>query len=432
MFKQPAKSVRLSTERVLRSLINALFLSVLFVGPTRADYFFSEFNEIARYSDNGRPIPAGFEVVYPEYGPESYFEEAVYGITLGSNDKIYAHGESVGSITVHEFDPLEDTSSSPKGLTQSSVFGNRYDEMLLSSLVHCQFGSELCFGPHTRMGRIHSPYRALTASDDGYLYGEGPIELWAADFRTELSLILPRSGWGIHRLDTVHGGPPELVFPLTFSQGSFVAPFDWRINENNDIELRTEHGVVDYMIPESPFPRELKHLFLTDSWPALELNEEYLLAKELSQDPENDAEVIQLKAEVEALGDDPFGWFSPDAPGLRPADPLPDTFDPGPLPEFQQGYKISSEFQDDKGNTLLLLSRFSEGRYPRIDRQKLLEFDTESARLKRVVFEHDARGFPGPLSGGLYVRTVPEPSSGFLILILLSVINGRRTHRRLA
>lgn len=404
-----------------RRVLIAVLLTMALAGLVRADYLFEGWFDVARYTDSGKRRP-GFTIAYPDYPNEDvgYFEEALYGVSLGSNGLVYAIGNSLGTFTVQEFDPNTGLGGKPRGVLQSSVFKGHYsDSLAAGGLEDCGFREDYCFADVIRTGRFN---RTIHSSSDGFLYSSGPVDSWAIDILGGVRVEWLETAWGIHRYDIEQGGPPQLVMPLTLDGNGYLPHLvEWEINESNNIELTTEHGVVEYTVPSPPIPGSFEDIYPQELWSALELKERFLVAESLSDDPSNDLQVLTLKQDLEELGDDPFGWFSSDAPGLRPHDPPEDPFDPGDLPELEDGFQIWDEFQDDSGNTLLLLSRIpADLRVPGVYEQKLLEFDTQTALLKRVVFEHAVDDYLYLLYGGFYVRTVPEPSTSILLMLILT------------
>ncbi|MEX2167961.1 MAG: hypothetical protein WD851_01505 [Pirellulales bacterium] len=378
--------------------LHCVLLASVVPSAVRADYVFSTLWGLVRYSDDGQLLfnyrTGGY---YP--GDESDFiDEAMLSIGLGPNRRVYALGNSLGTISLHEFDADTGLEISRKFTDE---YGSEYNLPLWQSSSffadhnpQCGTG---CSGAYIKTGHQET---GILFHPDGHLYSFGAAEFWA--YNSQGQQRYDHLEHALVRFSVANPSPPDVV---TLLDNSVVTDVPWRdlvMAPDGSTYFRQPYSSSDLLKVDSTLAAGAEVIVsLPPGSHSLAFSPDGLLNFiTANQVMRFDVESQQFLGTFIDLN--PFGALSPYRGFYNP-------------------------FFDDRGRFLVMMGTSDEEYYNWST--SLLEFDTQSGAFRRTVFT-EKLGDDDGFFHALYLP-VPEPSSAILAAIGLAIVYGIRFSRNL-
>lgn len=397
----------------------------------RADYAFLNNGGYGSLISNQGEILSPLAGREYENGPAIFIDEHLQSIEVGHDGAVYVIGNSLGTLTLHRFDPQSGIETEPYGVSvsveQQSSWNIGWPRI---GWLH-DLGSEGAL-----VGRIGSP---ISIDGDGGVWSIGQIEHVRSGPGGFVETVY---GWGVNRYQFGSDEPPLPVLQATSGEifgeyGNVLTPppvLDVVVRPSDSrVFISTIHGLLDLGVAGVPSP-----LYPGSVW-----GPDLAARVADASHPLSPFNAAKPWMHPGAVGG---GWeFGPDGLLWRPAS--------RPWSEARQfeRYDVDSKsyaepidiegladvegvtdwFFDDRGNLLLLTNgetrpASNDVFAPDFVMQRLHEIDVATGQHKRTIFEMerlDNFGFSGVIfTQGVYIPSVPEPTAAtFVALSVLAV-----------
>ncbi|MEO1496532.1 MAG: hypothetical protein AAFV43_05220 [Planctomycetota bacterium] len=390
-----------------------------------ADYLFNTFNTVVRYSDAGERLFA-----YGCEGPNGcWLGESADTVTVDAEGVVYTSVNNLGnrSLLQFDFETGERLSGPELGAQDIRVEGDWWQSSFREPEMDCGPNGCTPFWLPTQQaveyatGRVWLSARlrdGLIAHPDGHVYGVGVADAWRSP--------TPRFGEYVDTFAAL------LRFPQDFTSAPQVVSV-----------ISTDTSLVEftYQYADVELGPDGAVYFGTDEGIAVVQPAEFTGFATVSAVPTISPPIPPASFTVGEGGElysvsllrgaptEPPGVFllrTNPATGQAEA-----AVDLRPFLAERDSARFGDVFLDDTGGVLVPLSYRDTGvasEFEAAYRAQLLRFDANTGEFDRMVFDEPLDNLEVFLTGGVYVRVIPEPGAAFALVLAAMLVPRRLNH----
>lgn len=415
------------------------------ISVIRADYVFSILGgSVVRLSDDGELLSPLLATGYGD-GPTTFIDERVQSIKVSPDGAPFALGNSLGTLTLHRFDPKSGIEDPENGLYSNPISEWSWSQGGQTISGFWTYGSGRQY-----LGSLSGRLEAGMAFDStGGVWSIGAIERIELNPQGLTELVY---GWGVSRYQLGSDALPVPVLQVT--SGPIINEYGasgrmplWDIDvrpSDSRVFISTDYGLLE--LGAGGFPTTLQPGSVWGTALAERIADS---SHPLSPFHSNKPWMHPLAAEGGwEFGPDELLWSLEDINGFDHEfvryDPTKKSYStPFEVVGISATDRITDWFFDDKGHLLVLTYdslrtvsesvSLTEAVNQRVITQRLHEIDIVNGQYSRLVFAIErTSGFgelTSPLAAGAYLPApVPEPTAATLVALSVLAAYLRRAN----